>query len=98
LVKGESFFVGGDDESACIGLDGIAAADLEPDLMLMMHEQCDRLFAELTDDQMRAIAAAKMEGHTNVEISEQLGCSVSTVERRLNVARSLWTREKSRQS
>ena len=42
------------------------------------------LFACLTPD-LEALAVAKMEGCTNVEIAERAGCSVRTVERRLHL-------------
>jgi DNA-directed RNA polymerase specialized sigma24 family protein len=34
-----------------------------------------------------------MEGYTNAEIAPRLGCCLSTVERRLQLIRRLWTEE-----
>jgi DNA-directed RNA polymerase specialized sigma24 family protein len=48
------------------------------------------LLEYLPSDQLRAVAVAKMEGHTNPEIARRLGCAVSTVERKLQVIRLLW--------
>jgi DNA-directed RNA polymerase specialized sigma24 family protein len=44
----------------------------------------------LPSDQLRAIAADRMEGRTNPEIARRLGCALSTVERKLQVIRLLW--------
>jgi DNA-directed RNA polymerase specialized sigma24 family protein len=40
-----------------------------------------------------ALATAKLEGYTNDEIAEQLGCSQRTVERRLHLIRKKWEQE-----
>ncbi len=58
-----------------------------------MAESCQRLLDLLGDEQLRRIAVWKMEGHTNQEIADRLGCVVETVERRLRLIRSLWQRE-----
>jgi DNA-binding CsgD family transcriptional regulator len=39
---------------------------------------------------VRDITLWTMEGHTNEEIAERLGCARATVERRLRMTRSLW--------
>ncbi len=58
-----------------------------------MAESCRRLLDLLGDEQLRRIVVWKMEGHTNREIADRLGCVVETVERRLRLIRSLWQRE-----
>jgi DNA-directed RNA polymerase specialized sigma24 family protein len=58
-----------------------------------MNEQCDRLMAALTDDQLRQIARRRLEGYTNAEIAKELGVIERTVERRLQLIRSLWSEE-----
>lgn len=42
------------------------------------------------DEDLRKIALMKMEGFTNPEIAEQLGCVRRTVERKLQLISSLW--------
>jgi RNA polymerase sigma factor (sigma-70 family) len=64
-----------------------------PQFAAMMVEQCQRLLAGLGDPDLEALASAKLEGYTNEEIAEQLGCSVRTVERRLHLIRKKWERE-----
>jgi DNA-directed RNA polymerase specialized sigma24 family protein len=59
----------------------------------MMAEQCRRLLDGLPDEQLRALALAKLEGHTNEEIARQLSVSLRTVERRLRLIRDEWKQE-----
>ena len=47
----------------------------------------------LPTDELRRLAVAKMEGRTNAEIARDLGRSLSTVERKLQVIRALWRAE-----
>jgi RNA polymerase sigma factor (sigma-70 family) len=63
-----------------------------PEFAAMMIEQRERLFAQLGDPDLKALASAKLEGYTNEEIAEQLGCSLRTVERRLHLIRKKWER------
>lgn len=44
----------------------------------------------LPSDELRTIAVARMEGRTNDEVARQLGRSLSTIERKLQVIRVLW--------
>ena len=39
---------------------------------------------------VRELALARMEGYSNEEIAQRLGCSVRTVERRLHLVRTKW--------
>jgi DNA-directed RNA polymerase specialized sigma24 family protein len=48
------------------------------------------LLERLPTDELRRLAVAKMEGRTNAEIARDLGRSLSTVERKLQVVRALW--------
>jgi DNA-directed RNA polymerase specialized sigma24 family protein len=55
-----------------------------------MAESCRRLLDLLGDEQLQRIAVWRLEGHTNQEIADRLGCVVETVERRLRLIRSIW--------
>jgi DNA-directed RNA polymerase specialized sigma24 family protein len=61
-----------------------------PDFAAQVAEECRRLLDRLGDDELRAVALAKMEGYTNEEIAAQRGCVVRTIERRLRMIRDLW--------
>jgi len=60
-----------------------------------MIEECRRLLENLGDDRLRSLALMKMEGFTNSEIADNLGCSRNTIERKLRLIRGLWSRERS---
>jgi RNA polymerase sigma factor (sigma-70 family) len=61
-----------------------------PEFAAIMAEEYRRLLASLSDPDLETLAVSKMEGYTNAEISEQAGCSVRTVERRLRLIRTKW--------
>ncbi len=66
--------------------------DQEPtaDFAAEFIELCDRLVAQLDDPLLRQIAARKLEGRTNDEIAEELGCVRRTVQRKLSLIRNVW--------
>jgi len=41
----------------------------------------------------RQIAQWKLDGYTNAEIAQRLGCGLRTVERRLELIRRIWEQE-----
>jgi DNA-directed RNA polymerase specialized sigma24 family protein len=61
-----------------------------PEFAAQVAEECRRLLDLLTEPDLRAIALAKMEGHSSEQIAEQLGCVPRTVERKLALIRRLW--------
>jgi DNA-directed RNA polymerase specialized sigma24 family protein len=89
-VRGDSAIIGPTDSIA----DWPAALieeELGPDSLVAMSEQCDRLMAALPDAQLRQIARRRLEGYTNAEVAKELGVIERTVERRLQLIRSLWS-------
>jgi DNA-directed RNA polymerase specialized sigma24 family protein len=66
---------------------------LTPDSLLALSDECNRLMALLPDEQLRTIARRRLEGYKNAEIAAELGVIVRTVERRLQLIRSLWSEE-----
>jgi DNA-directed RNA polymerase specialized sigma24 family protein len=67
--------------------------ELQPDFPALMNEECDRLMAALPNDQLRLIARRRLEGYTNAEIATELKVVERTVERRLQLIRSVWIEE-----
>jgi RNA polymerase sigma factor (sigma-70 family) len=61
-----------------------------PELAAEMSEEYRRLLDRLGDPQLQAIALWKVEGHTNEEIADRLGCAVRSVERKLHRIRIEW--------
>ncbi|MFM7117152.1 MAG: ECF-type sigma factor [Planctomycetota bacterium] len=59
----------------------------------LLAESVQSLLATLPDQQLKQIAQAKVEGFTNQEVAEKLGCSLATIERRLKMIRLIWEKE-----
>jgi DNA-directed RNA polymerase specialized sigma24 family protein len=73
--------------------EGMAGDEPTPEFAAQLADECRRLLDGLGDEGLRAVALAKMEGYTNAEIAAQLGCVVTTVERRLKSIRRIWNDE-----
>ena len=56
-------------------------------------DECRRLLDRLGDENLRRIALLKMEGYTDDEVAERMGCVSRTVRRRLQLIRNLWKPE-----
>jgi DNA-directed RNA polymerase specialized sigma24 family protein len=78
------------------GLDGILGDEPTPELASAVAEGCrallDVLDREAPNLILRRIALLKLEGYSNKEIAQQLGCALRTVENRLMLIRSLWAK------
>jgi len=81
------------DSSADSPVDRIADPEPTPEFAAQAAEEIPRLLKLLDDGQLRQIAIWKMEGDTNAEIADKLGCKVVTVERRLRLIRKTWEPE-----
>jgi DNA-directed RNA polymerase specialized sigma24 family protein len=57
---------------------------------VLLADEFGALLESLKDGQMQAIALGKLQGFTNEEVAGQLGCSLRTVERRLEMIRRTW--------
>jgi RNA polymerase sigma factor (sigma-70 family) len=71
-------------------IDLIRDEEPDPQFAAEAAEQYQRMLGLLPDEQLRQIAVGKMEGYTNEELAEQLGCATVTIERRLNRIRQCW--------
>jgi DNA-directed RNA polymerase specialized sigma24 family protein len=65
----------------------------DPGFAAQVAEECRRLLEKLGDATLQAIAVWKMEGHTNDEIAAKLGRCTGTIERKLQLIRSIWETE-----
>jgi DNA-directed RNA polymerase specialized sigma24 family protein len=72
------------------GLDAIVGAEPDPAFSALMTEECRLLLDRLGDDVLREIALAKMGMYTNQEIADKFGRSLSWVNRKLDLIRSIW--------
>ena len=64
-----------------------------PDFAAQVAEEYGRLLELLGDETLRQVAVWKMEGYSNDEIADKLGCSRRTVARKLEAIRILWNNE-----
>lgn len=83
---------GGDVQVVSLGSDGelaleIAGNEPTPEMAAILQESVERFFSHLGVGQLRDLAVAKLEGHSNAELARQLGCSERTIERRLHLIR-----------
>ena len=86
-TQGESAFENRGGE----GIGGEIAREPTPDFAVLMSDEVSRLLELLSDDITRSLALLKLDGFTNHEAAEQLGCSLTTVERRLRLIRKTWS-------
>ncbi len=81
-------------DGAPLGVLGLVlATGPTPAFAAAAAEEFRRLLATLDDDDLRRIALDRMEGYTNDEIAERLGCARRTVARRLDLIKRLWAAE-----
>jgi DNA-directed RNA polymerase specialized sigma24 family protein len=78
------------------GLEAIVGEEPDPAFSAMMTEECRLLLDHLGDDALRQIALAKMGMYTNQEIAARFGRSLSWVNRKLDLIRSIWEAAESR--
>ena len=81
-------------ENGTGGIGAVLGQEPTPELAALVADECDQLLTALDDDAQRQIALLKLEGYTNREISEQLGCGLRTVERKLTRIRGKWAEHK----
>jgi DNA-directed RNA polymerase specialized sigma24 family protein len=90
-VVGEGALAGPDSPGGT--LDQMVGREPSPELAAILAEEVACRLEALAEDDLRAIALAKMEGRTVEQIAARLGCAPRTVERKLRMIRSLWEQE-----
>jgi RNA polymerase sigma factor (sigma-70 family) len=90
-IVGESVFGRPDLEASAVGgIEQIMGYEPSPQFAVEVAEEFDRRLQQLGDEELQQIALWKMEGRTNSEIAQELGCVPRTVERRLELIRNIW--------
>ena len=69
----------------------VLSAEPSPEFAAEMVDECRRLLDLLPDATLRSVALWKMEGYSNGEIAQRLGCVEKTVERKLRAIRDVWS-------
>jgi DNA-directed RNA polymerase specialized sigma24 family protein len=65
--------------------------EIGPEFIVAIQDECRQLMEALADDRLRQVAAWKLEGWTNAEVASELGVAERTVERKLELIRSIWS-------
>lgn len=73
-----------------LNLNEILCEEPTPVFVAEMMEETEKLLDSLQDDRLRRIAVMRMDGFSNDEIAERLGCTSRTVLRKLERIRDLW--------
>lgn len=76
-----------------IDLDKVLDPEPTPEAVVQLADEFRRLLDVLGQNDLRAVALAKLEGCTNAEIAARLGCARRTVERKLAVIRCIWSEQ-----
>jgi DNA-directed RNA polymerase specialized sigma24 family protein len=71
-------------------LEEVVGRDPTPSFAAEVAEAYRLLVDKLGREELKQIAAYKLEGYTNKEISAKLGVAVATVERKLALIRKIW--------
>ena len=74
------------------GYETLLSREPTPEFSAIVAENCQRLLARL-EPQLQEIAQMKLDGYSNAEVAQKLGCGVRTVERRLELIRRIWEEE-----
>ncbi len=72
------------------GIDDVIGSEPTPEFALQAAEQYQHLLDVLPDGTLRQIAQWKLEGYTNEEVRDRLGCSLRTVANKLELIRRTW--------
>ncbi|HYT90591.1 MAG TPA: ECF-type sigma factor [Gemmataceae bacterium] len=76
-----------------LALDALLGTEPTPEFAAQIAEDYRRLLERLPDAGLRSLAQWKLEGYTNDEIALKLGCVRRSVERKLQLIRTLWQDE-----
>ena len=88
----ESALSSTEDDSVISDFNGATAEDPGPDAISEFADECENLVARLSDDSLKAILLARLEGFSTAEIAEQLSIDIRNVDRRLARIREIWLR------
>jgi DNA-directed RNA polymerase specialized sigma24 family protein len=74
-------------------LEQVVGREPTPAFAAQVVDECRRLLGSLGDEGLRTVALLRMEGYSNDQIAERLGCALRSVERKLARIRKQWLAE-----
>ena len=74
-------------------LNDVESPEPSPELSLLAKDECRRMISLLSRNELKVVAVLKVDGHTNEEIAEIVGCTRRSIQRRLNLIRDIWANE-----
>jgi DNA-directed RNA polymerase specialized sigma24 family protein len=92
LVRGDSVMAGAERSDNPQGFARVVGDEPSPSLAAQVADEFRFLAQRLGDENLRSVAVWKLQGFTNEEIATKLGCKLRTVERKLQLIRSVLTR------
>ena len=93
-VRGESIFLKtGKHDGELGGIGQVLGNEPTPEFAALAAEGCEELLDVLEDESLKAVARYKLDGYTNEEIADLLGCVPRTVERKLRLIRDKWAKQ-----
>jgi DNA-directed RNA polymerase specialized sigma24 family protein len=93
FVRGDSAFQVGGLEELVGGIENAAVAGPSDGFAESLNLMCRELMEQLGgDESLVQIARLKLEGYTNAEIATRIGRVPRTVERKLDLIRTLWSK------
>ncbi len=89
---GESVFLrpGMDGDGSIAGLAAMQDDNLLPETTDEILNTCGELLEKLGDEKLRSTAVLRLQGFSNEEIANELGCSVARTKQRLQRIREIW--------
>jgi DNA-directed RNA polymerase specialized sigma24 family protein len=72
---------------------GAVLPEPTPEFAALMADECRQLLSRLRDESLRTVANLRLEGYTNEEIADRLGCSLRSVARKVELIRRTWLGE-----
>jgi DNA-directed RNA polymerase specialized sigma24 family protein len=81
-------FAGRRDVRRSISLEDVLGEEPSPEFATQLFNEGSELLESLGDESLREIARLKLARHTNADIAERMGMSVSSIERKLSLIRS----------
>ncbi len=90
VIRGENAVDNVDDDDQDNALAQACSKEPEPESATIIQDQFQRLLNSLSDPTLQKIALWRMDGLSNGEIAQKMGCVVRTVERKIERIRLIW--------